>query len=950
MPRFVTGFLALCLLWLGAALPASACEAPGAVCPGAASGDAFALVASGRPTVVRTDPGDHAGLLRAAADLRGDLERVSGSPSPLNHEAGQGLAVIVGTLGRNAVIDALVADGRLDVSDVTGQWEAFVQQVIDNPAPGVDRALVIAGSDMRGAIYGVYDLSERMGVSPWFWWADVPVARQGDLHVLPGRRADRPRVRYRGIFLNDENPALYGWVNETFGGFNHHFYTRVFELTLRLKSNYLWPAMWGKAFSDDDPLNAVMADQWGVVIGTSHHEPMMRAHVEWERYGVGAWDYATNPDALRRFWREGVTRMGDHESLVTVGMRGDGDEAMTEDTATALLETIVADQRAIIAEVTGRDPAETPQVWALYKEVQDYYDDGMRVPDDVTLLFADDNWGNIRRLPAPGSERPGGYGVYFHFDYVGGPRNYKWLNTTQVERTWEQMNLAWEYGADRLWIVNVGDLKPMELPISAFMAQAWNPETMTLEAMTAFTRDWAAQQFGDAHADEIADLLRLYTRYNSRRKPELIGPDTFSLLHHNEAERVTADWAELAARADAVRAALPPEYDDAFVQLVWFPIHASGNLTALHVETGRNRLYAAQGRAAAADAAAGRVRALFARDAELTRIYHEDVADGRWNHMMSQTHISYTYWQQPDEDVLPDLAEAAPVAGAALGLAVEGDARAWPDTSGGPALPPLHRHGVESRWIDLFDRGDQPVAWTLEAGQPWIRLSAAEGRGDARVRVSVDWAAAPEGQAEGAVRVRGADGTEITVLAPIANPAAPVEPGRFIEADGHVTMEAEHYARAVAAHGVDWRVIPGLGRTLSGVTTTPSTAAASEPGEGPWLEYDVHLFEPGEVQLRLVLSPTLDFTGGEGLRYAVSIGDGPVQVVTLNATDTAAAWEGDVANAVAVHTTRHAVGQAGSHTVRVWRIDPGVVIQRAMIVRDGAPDSYLGPLESRRAE
>lgn len=954
MPRFVTGLLALCLLWLGAALPAStrsapACEGPGAVCPGAASGEAFALIASGSPAVVRADPGDHAGLLRAVADLRADLERVSGSPSPLNHDAGGGLAIIAGTLGRNAVIDALVADGRLDVSDVAGQWEAYVQQVIDNPAPGVDRALIIAGSDMRGAIYGVYDLSERMGVSPWFWWADVPVARQGDLHVLPGRRADRPRVRYRGLFLNDENPALYGWVNETFGGFNHHFYTRVFELTLRLKGNYLWPAMWGKAFSDDDPLNAVMAGEYGVVIGTSHHEPMMRAHVEWERYGVGAWDYTANADALRRFWREGVARMGDHESLVTVGMRGDGDEAMTEDTATALLETIVADQRAIIAEVTGRDPAATPQVWALYKEVQDYYDDGMRVPDDVTLLFADDNWGNIRRLPAPGAQRPGGYGVYFHFDYVGGPRNYKWLNTTQIERTWEQMNLAWEYGADRLWIVNVGDLKPMELPISAFLAQAWNPEAMTLEAMTGFTRDWAAQQFGDAHADEIAELLRLYTRYNSRRKPELIGPDTFSLLHHGEAERVTADWADLARRADAVRAALPPEYDDAFVQLVWFPIHASGNLTALHVETGRNRLYAAQGRAAAADAAAGRVRELFARDAELARIYHQDVADGRWNHMMSQTHISYTWWQQPDEDVLPDLADVTPVAGAALGVAVEGDARAWPGSGGGPVLPPLHRHGVESRWIDLFDRGDQPAAWTLEAGEPWIRLSAAEGRGDMRVRVSVDWSAAPAGQAGGSVRVRGAEGTDITVAVPVSNRAEPVEPGRFIEADGHVTMEAEHYARAVEGQGVEWRVIPGLGRTLSGVTTTPATAPPSEPGEGARLDYDIHLFEPGEVQVRLVLSPTLDFRGGDGLRYGVSIGDGPIRIVTLNPNDTAPAWEGDVANAVAVHATRHQVVTAGPHTVRVWRIDPGVVIQRVIVVRDGAPDSYLGPLESRRS-
>lgn len=931
------------------AAPAAACEGAGAVCPGSAPPAAFALIVDGRPTVVRTDPGDHPGLLRAAADLRLDLERVSGQASSLRHADGNGTAVIVGTLGRNADIDALVAAGRLDVSDVAGRWEGFVQQVVDDPVPGVERALVIAGSDMRGAIFGVYDLSERMGVSPWHWWADVPTVRQADLHVLPGRRADRPHVRYRGIFLNDENPALYGWANHTFGGFNQHFYTRVFELILRLKGNYLWPAMWGKAFSDDDPMNAVLANEWGVVIGTSHHEPMTRAHVEWERYGSGPWDYTANAEALRRFWREGIARMGDHESVVTVGMRGDGDEPMSEETATRLLETIVADQRAVIAEVTGRDPADTRQVWALYKEVQDYYDQGMRVPDDVMLLFADDNWGNIRRLPEPGSDRPGGYGVYYHFDYVGGPRNYKWLNTTQVERAWEQMNLAHAYGATELWIVNVGDLKPMELPISAFMAQAWNPEAMTLEAMGGFTRGWAAQQFGEAQADEIADLLTRYTQYNARRKPELIGPDTFSLIHHDEADRVLAEWADLAARADVVRAALAPEYDDAFVQLVWFPIHASGNLTRLHVQTGRNRLYAAQGRAGAGDLAE-EVEALFARDAELARLYHEDVADGKWPHMMSQTHISYTYWQQPDMDVLPEPARVTPVSGAALGVAVEGDARAHQE--GEAILPPLDRHGRAERWIELFDRGDAPARFTVEPGAPWLRLSRTEGAAGAaaRVAVSIDWSQAPEGRAEAPILVRGSDGSRITVRVTAVNPPGEIEPGRFIEADGHVTMEAEHFARAVGGDGAQWRVIPELGRTLSGVTAFPVVAPAREPGgEGPRLEYDVHLSGPGEIEVRVVLSPTLDFRGQGGLRYAVSIGDEPPRIVNIHADGSERTWERHVADSVAVHATRHRIETAGPHTVKVWLVDPGLVIQRVILARDGLASSYLGPPESRRA-
>src|SRR5690606_39010394 len=266
------------------------------------------------------------------------------------------------------------------------------------------------------------------------------------------------------------------WVREKFGGFNHQFYEKVFELILRLKGNFLWPAMWGKSLWDDDSLSAPLADEMGVVLATTHHEPMMRAHVEWQRYGKGPWDYDKNPEVLRQFWREGLERTKGQETVVTLAMRGDGDEAMSADTNIELLERIVKDQREIIAEVTGRPAEETPQVWALYKEVQDYYDKGMRVPEDVTLLFADDNWGNIRRLPDPADKRPGGYGVYYHFDYVGGPRNYKWLNTTQIESAWQQMRLAWAHGVDRVWIVNVGDIKPMELPISAFLDQAWDPD------------------------------------------------------------------------------------------------------------------------------------------------------------------------------------------------------------------------------------------------------------------------------------------------------------------------------------------------------------------------------------------------------------------------------------------------------------------------------------------
>lgn len=645
----------LFLLLLLCAAPALACAGPAAICTEKAS-NGLALIEAGRPLRVLADPRDDAGVLRAAANLREDLGRVSGSPEPRPGAD----AIIVGTIGRNAIIDALVRDHRLNVSGVAGRREASLRQIVEHPAPGIARALVIAGADRRGTIFGIYDLSRQIGVSPWNWWADVPPLHHADVSVLPGRLTDAPVVKYRGFFINDEDPALLGWAKARFGGFNHRMYEHVFDLILRLRGNLLWPAMWGKSFYEDDPQNARLANEMGVVIGTSHHEPLMRAHVDWEHHGQGPWDYTQNAERLRAFWREGMERTQGDDRIVTIGMRGDGDKPMTQGTAVPLLERIVADQRKIIEDVTRRPAAETPQVWALYKEVQDYYDAGMRVPDDVTLLFSDDNWGNLRRLLPLGTHRAGGSGIYYHFDYVGGPRNYKWIDTNQIERVWQQMRLADEYGADRLWIVNVGDIKPMEFPTSFFLDMAWNPKAMTLARMEAYPREWAAAQFGPEHAAAIGDILQRYGQLIARRKPELLDANTYAV--DGDWDRVMAEWTSLRTAAKAVEATLPAAQRDAYFELVLHRVLAAGNLHWLYWAVAKNHLYARQ-KNPLANLMADEAERAFARDAEIRRRYEMDTAGGKWTQMMAQTHIGYTGWQQPDHDVMPAVQRIdAPVA------------------------------------------------------------------------------------------------------------------------------------------------------------------------------------------------------------------------------------------------------------------------------------------------
>jgi hypothetical protein len=917
----------------------------------------FPLAVDGKVSPLVVEKDDYPGVQRAVHSLAGDLQAVTGLTPAMPAALGKGTVgkeiVLIGTIGHSPAVDALIASGKLDVSAIRGHWETSVTQIVDRPMPGVRRALVIAGADKRGTIYGIYDLSEQIGVSPWAWWADVPVRHQADLFVIAGRYLQmEPHVKYRGIFLNDEAPALTGWANEKFGGFNHKFYEHIFELLLRLKANFLWPAMWNSAFNEDDPADPKLADEYGIVMGTSHHEPMMRAQQEWKRHGVGAWDYSTNAANLDDFWRAGVRRNRSYEELTTIGMRGDGDMAMSAATNTALLEKIVADQRKILTEEVNSDVTKVPQVWALYKEVQDYYEAGMRVPDDVTLLWCDDNWGNIRRLPTPEErKRPGGAGIYYHFDYVGDPRSYKWLLTYPIPKIWEQMNLAVNYGADRMWIVNVGDLKPMEFPIEFFLDLARTPDRWGKDNLQEYTRLWAAREFGPEYANEIAQLVAEYTKYNGRRKPEQIDADTF--VDQDENDRMLAEYQSTVARAEALSAKLSPAARDAFFELVLYPAKASETVLEMNILAGLNHLYSKQGRASTNDLAA-KVNALFVQDAALTNQYNHKLANGKWDHMMDQTHIGYFYWNEPPLNIMPPVSFVALRHGASMGLAVEGDVP--PEAVS--ALPRFDGFTRRTHYVDIFNTGDTPFQYQASASAPWIKLSSTtgkvdnQGNKDVRLEVGIDWDALPVGDARGSITIFQQGGSRRTLAVEVTNPAVPTRASLegFVETDGVVSIEAEHFTSLRKGAAASWQKIPDFGETLSGMTIFPvDSPSVTKPADSACMDYQMYLFEQGDRTVEAILAPTLKFVPGRSLRYALAFDDQPPQIVDAWQSDTTQDWSKAVSDGVHRVVTQVAIPNsdgAGYHTLHFCSVDPGVVLEKLVVSLRQKDNTYLGPVES----
>ncbi len=920
----------------------------------------FPLATNGKVASILMSDNDFAGVKRVVGHLKKDIKSVT-NISPNSFEEGlqeEDYVVIIGTLGKSTIINQLVSNGKIDKTQLEGKREKFITQVIDNPFAGIKKALVIAGSDKRGTIYGIYNLSKQIGVSPWYFWADVPIKKQSELHVLPGiHTMGEPKVKYRGIFINDEAPALTGWVHENFGEFNSKFYEKVFELILRLKGNYLWPAMWGNAFNDDDPLNQSLADEYGVVMGTSHHEPMVRSQQEWKRYGKGEWNYHTNAEGLNDFWRKGIQNMGNAESLITIGMRGDGDEPMSEETATDLLENIVKSQREIIEEVTGKSAEETLQIWALYKEVQDYYDKGMQVPEDVTLLLCDDNWGNIRKLPSLNAKpRKGGYGIYYHFDYVGGPRSYKWTNTNQIERVWEQMHLAYKHGVDAVWIVNVGDIKPMEFPISFFLDYAWDPEKWHANNLQDYYRQWVEDNFDGQFTEGIANLLKLYTKYNARKTPELLNTNTYSLLHYNEAQKVVNEYNALAEKAKEINKNLKPEYKDAFYQLVLYHVLSGANLNELYVTVAKNKLYAEQGRAST-NVEAKKANDLFKKVAEFDNHYNKVMSDGKWNHMMSQAYIGAKSWRAPTKNIMPETKTIKLSNNSELGIAVEGSKNWWPKATEDAMLPTFTSFEKNTFYFDVFNRGTQPFKFKIKSKSNWIIFSKIKGTIDKeeRIKVTIDWEKAPKGLHKTSFIVK-ANKKSIPVYVQINNTDLNEVKG-FVEHNGFIAIDAIYFSNKSEPENFKWVVVENLGKTGSSIISLPIEEGRVTLNENsPKLSYNVNFQTTGTVKVSMHFSPTINYATREGMYYGLSFDEEkPIQInydsdpnIFNYNGKVPSNWHINVSDKIKIITTEFDIKKAGNHTLNYYRVDEGLVLQKIIIETESSnlKDTYLGPKQS----
>jgi len=925
-----------------------------------ATATSLTIAAEGQAIPIHYSANDAKVVEITANALRDDIQRVTGLlPSVSTEAPATATAILIGTIGKSPLIDDLVTAGKIDVSAIQGKWEAYTAAVVENPLPDLTRALVIAGSDRRGTAFGGFALSESMGVSPWHFWGDVPTPQKSALHISGTHTQPSPGVKYRGIFLNDEDWGLQPWAAQTFepevGNIGPKTYSTIFELLLRLHANVIWPAMHEFPVQTTPfylvPGNKQAADDHAIVISTSHHEPMMRNSHEYNTSVLGPYNYWTNRENIYNFWEERVIETKAYENIYTIGMRGRDDSGMLAPPGTTnaqraekLQNEIIPDQRQMITDHVNADPSEIPQIFIPYKETLVQYQSGLQLPDDVTIVWPDDNHGYIRQLSNPAERaRSGGSGVYYHLSYWGVPSSYLWFCTTPPGMTCSEMMKAWDFEASKYWVVNVGDIKPMEIGTDFFLRLARNPEAFRNFDQHLYLTQWADRTFGPQHADDIATVVADYYRLNIVKRPEHLSRTNTGFSHvknGDEASSRLEAFAALTTAAEAIYDQLPANQKPAFYGMVLFQIRAAEQVNRRNILAERSRLWRDQGRAATNSLAAEAQAAHSALLAELA-FYNQVNAGGKWNRMFNPMPISQLpSWARETQNpfIEPSYGSHTPTTAASLAVAIEGSAT--PLASGTTtALPLFKRTADPTRFIDIFNRGTESLPWSATASAPWITLSQTNGNADARIVVGIDWSKMPRGHAiPGSITIQGAD-NEYTVnirgfhpldLDPATLPDA-------VENNGLVIIEAEAFAQQQdRADGTGWRKVDEATASRHGMTIQPVTAAsidpATLPGDSPWLTYRFHAFNTGPVKIRTQCLPTHKITSDHpGLRYAISLNNDPPQIIDINAIEYSAAWNVNTLRAASIGVSSHEVTQRGLQHVRIWMVDAGVVLDKLTV-------------------
>lgn len=943
---------------------------------------AFTLASPRQTAAILYDASDAAVVKRAAELFAADVEAVTGRYPRVTSAAGEtGPAVIVGTVGGSALIRRLSEAGKIDTAPLEGAWERYLIQTVANPLPGIRKALVIAGSDRRGAAYGLFTLSELIGVSPWYWWADVPVKKHAALHVdAPPTYSQTPSVRYRGIFLNDEDWGLTPWASQTFeperGNIGPRTYAKVCELLLRLKANYLAPAMHPVSTSFNQiPENKLVADTFAIVMGSTHCEPLLlNTASEWDTQTMGPWNYDKNKEGINRVLTQRMRENSPYENVYTLALRGLHDGAMSTTLPmhekVRMLQQALLDQRQILAENIDRPVETVPQAFTPYKEVLEIYSNGLELPDDITIVWPDDNYGYMKRLSGVREQRrTGRSGVYYHVSYLGVPHSYLWFSTTPPSLMYEELRKAYDTTADRLWLVNCGDLKGSEMQVSLFLDMAWDIGRFTADNVVSYPARWLAGIFGEAYYDRLEAMTREHLRLAFPRKPEYMGwgyhwnrfdhnceqlTDTdFSFTNYDEAPRRLEAYRKLGARAEALLHEIGDEARPAFYQLVYYPLRGAELMNRMTLGGQRNRWYARQGRAAT-NAVRDEVQRCYDSLQVITRGYNS-LLGGKWNHMMS---MRQNYDGVSAYFNLPHLATHDAAGAPRLALQVAGE-----DVTGARAfhaLPAFDNYLRRTYPVEIYNRGGGTLAWTAHASEPWVVLSKSAGKtaDEERITVGIDWEKAPSGNAVPAQIVFRAGEQSEKVLVSLFNPTAPSRAelrGIYVENNGCVSIPAAGCHRVRENDRIKITAVEDLGiegpALQLGDPTAPLQIFRSR--DVPCAEYDFYAFDAGSVDVYTYVLPTFplhadrDFRIGENTntdtKYSVQIDDGALATPSSSHVEYSQVWFESVLRNCAVNKSTLHIDKPGRHTLRIRVGDPGIVLQKIVLDFGGMKRSYLGP-------